>query len=385
MATKPGVNVEPFSGYELRIQKVANAAADKTGLGHGMSADTVPMINDDTLTAERDRLLAAAPAHFERRIDAFVAEAVRAYSDALLREIGQEAQRVEYVLEGRAHPMDRKLEHAARAQDIAALATRVYSRGAQYLTSTSNAGYDKAQKVAAEGAKYALSAFSLNSHTDEMQSFVDTGKIAEAVLGTMPAFRLIAALNRGAFKVTHFDRINQNVVVTLDPQPDDAPFSPPMLVGWTYPDLEYPDNGDLRAVARSILFVVLPDRQHSGILRERTNERLTQILNAGSFALENDSRGRVNDYPAMLLRTSFGSGYGATPTYMRAVPLGDFFVKHVTRAEGAPTMNDYLDMLTRSHGYRYATGSKSDAVGNEIGRAKNGAIKWISPDPFAKG
>jgi hypothetical protein len=364
------------------IARVKNDAARAARLDPG-ATDATPLLNDDTLTAERERLTDAAPAHLRDRIYDYIGDAARAYTDGLLTAIGNAATTVGHRLELRTYDADAKLSAAAEAQDLATLAIRVYSRGAAFIHSSSNPGYDTAQRVAADGVKYALSAYVQNNHTDEFRRYADAGKFAEAVFGTMPAFHLLQRISAGAFKIGHV-AINHYFAATLDPAPDDTIFSPPMVVGWAYPGIEK-KNGVIRAVARAQLFAVLPDSQHSGLLRERTNERLTALLKDGSFRLEDDN-GRVFGYPATLLRVTFGSGYGATPTFMRVVPLGDFAVKHVTRDSlSVQAMNDYADLL-RNAGYKVSYGGlKKDAEGPTIGKGKDGYVKWISPDPFAKG
>jgi hypothetical protein len=361
------------------IARVKNDAARAARLDSG-ATDATPLLNDDTLLTERERLTDAAPAHLRDRIYAYVGDGARAYTDGLLTAIGNAASTMEHRLDLRTYDVDAKLSAAAEAQDLATLAIRVYSRGAAFISASSNPGYDAAQRVAAAGVKYALSTYVQNNHTDEFRRRADAGKFAEAVFGTMPAFHLLQRLNAGAFKSGHI-AINHYFAATLDPAPDDTIFSPPMVVGWAYPGIET-KNGVIRAVARAQLFAILPDSQYSGLLRERTNPRLTELLNAGSFRLESDN-GRVFGYPASLLRVTLG--YTTTPTYMRVVPLGDFAVKHVTRESlSAQALKDYADLL-RSAGYKVSYGLKKDADGPTIGKGKDGYVKWIRPDPFAKG
>lgn len=365
--------------WSARIENEA-AAAVRTEPG---LTETTPLIDDDTFTAARERLVEAVPAHLHDRVYAYTSEAVRAYTAGMLRKIGNAATLLGHRLELREYGGERKLRAAAEAQDLDALATRVYSRGAAYVTSASTSGYDTARRVAAEGVKYALTAYAKNSHTNEFQGYVEDGLIAESVLGTMPTFQLRNALEKGAFKVTHFGGIHQNTAVTLDPMQDGTPFSPPVLIGWAYPAVEE-KNGHVQAVARATLFAILPYREHTGLLREQGDERAVRLLNTGAFKIENDEFGRVFGYPAMVLRMTYGSGYMSTPTYMRIVPLGSFVVKHVTRDEvGAQAMNDYAEMLMRV-GYRTSYGAKKDATGPSIGKGKDGYVKWLSPDPFAR-
>jgi hypothetical protein len=363
------------------IARVKNDAERVARLEPGFFPDMTPLLNDDTLFAERERLADAAPAHLRDRIYAYVGDAARAYTDGLLTAIGNAATTAGHRLDLRSYDTDAKLSAAAHAQDLATLAIRVYSRGAGFIHSSSNPGYDTAQRVAGDGVKYALSTYVQNNHEITTKSAADAGKFAEAVFGTMPAFHLLQRLNAGAFRIKHV-AINHHFAATLDPAPDDTIFSPPMVVGWAYPGIEK-KNGVIRAVARAQLFAILPDNKHSGLLRERTNERITALLNEGSFRLESDN-GRVFGYPAPLIRLTLG--YVGSPMYMRVVPLGNFVVKHVTRDSlSAQALNDYADLL-RSEGYKVSYGgAKKDADGPTIGMGKDRSVKWISPDPFAKG
>jgi hypothetical protein len=392
MATKPGVNVEADSGIEKRIEKAANDAARAFRLGAGMPPESVPLIDDDALSAARRTLLARAPAHFERRLNAYVSHASRSYAAAILNEIGEEADRIKRVMGGSQYPDDRKLDAAARAQDLADLATRTYSRSAAYMTSRDNGGYDAIQDAAKAARRWALTTYAQRAARgdNEWQRFADDGAVARAVLGTLLTARIRDALAAGDILVPTFKGINTYAAAVLGHAGADAPFGPPIVVGYTYPRVESSRYGTPQAVARAQMYAILHTPTGNAILRDSENrdDAFLAKIKAGGFDMENDERSRYGEVPALILKTHLGGsyGYGGQTAARVLVPVGDYTIRHVSRDDVGTgrAFEDYLDALTRDHGYRYSYGSKKDAVGREIGRAKSGGgVKWIEPDPFA--
>jgi hypothetical protein len=389
-ATRPSTRkaTGPFPGYTQHIAKTVQSGVARLHLPSrtGADLDSVPMINDDTLRQEADTLIATVPKHMEDAIRAYVAESARAYTAALLQGAGAIADGLTHRLELHG-TVTTKIEAAAEAQNLDAFVTRAYSRGASYISSADNAGFDAAQRVALMGRKFAARAYATDKHDDVLRELVERGRFAEAVLGTMQAFRIQTAMERGDFTVTHFGGINQYTSVTLNPSPLDEPFAPPILVGWTYPGIVSGPDGALRAVARMTTFAVLLSPQLTGVMRNppKSDDRVLQRVRDGVFSMEDDTQGRTLGFPATLLKTAFGQ-YGAGVA-LPAVPVGNYVIRHVKKSDlTLYQMNEYARMLVEKHGYRWVDSKTTRSeVTRGIARTKNDDIKWISPDPFAKG
>ena len=394
MSTMPGVDVDPFSGYERKMEKIADDAARALALGRNMPPESVPLIDEDALKRGAAVLRERAPAHFDRRLRAFVGAAVRTYADAVIREIAEDAERIRMLLRG-SSGADRKLDAAARANDLATLAFRTYARAAMYMRADKNSNFDKTQDVAKEARTYALSEYAKKAgsgSSDEWHRLAEEGAIARAVLGTEETARIRDALAAGDFTVPKFNGINKVSAVILNRADTDYTFGPPILGGFTYPRVDGDRYGTPRAVARAIVYAVLHTPTGGALLRDSDNpdNSFLNKIKAGEFGIENDDRSRYGNFPMMVLKTHLGGsyGYGGQTMVSAVVPVGDYAIRHVSREDvgSGRAFEDYLDTLTRSHGYTYTYGAKKDAVGKQIGRAKSGGgIKWISPDPFAKG
>ena len=391
MSTKPGVDVDPFSGYERQMEKIANDAARALALGLNMPPESVPLIDEDALKHGAAVLRERAPAHFDRRLRAFVGTAVSTYAAAVIREIAEESERIRMLLRGSSN-VDRKLDAAARAQDLASLAMRTYSRAAMYMRSNTSSNFDKTQDVAKEARTYALSEYAKKAGgSDEWNRLAEEGAIARAVLGTETTARIRDALAAEDFTIPQFRGIHAVTALVLARAGADYTFGPPILVGYTYPRVDGDRYATPRAVARATVYAVLHTPTGGGLVRDTDNadDAFLNKIRAGGFEIENDDRGRYGEFPMIILKTHLGGsyGYGGQSVARALVPVGNYAIRHVSREDvgSGRTLDDYLDVLTRSHGYTYTYGAKKDAVGKQIGRMKSGSgIKWISPDPFAK-
>lgn len=92
-------------------------------------------------------------------------------------------------------------------------------------------------------------------------------------------------------------------------------------------------------------------------------------------------------------RVSFRTQDGILTAYvprvleLPAVPVGTFEIKHLTLAGlGHDGAKRVLEDLVRTHRYHYvgADAKKRETPGRAIARTKDGRVKWIQPDPFAR-
>ena len=192
---------------DLVNQKVRKFLANvpEFNLLAGNSIDHVPMINDETLWGECQKIADYAP-RLAEPIKWIVSECVRAYSEAIFVEIGKVAGAVRNALQTSTTSDERKLEWLARAQDCSRLASKVYSHGATYFYSgVSATGYDAIRVVAKEGAEWALKTYAsrIGFEADsEWDKFAKSGLLARAVLGNQKATRILDALKAGAFTIS---------------------------------------------------------------------------------------------------------------------------------------------------------------------------------------
>ena len=337
-----------MASYELAAIRAAQQAMSTAQIES--TPESVPVANADALDRGLDELRAAAGPGLEDAVRRVSGTAVRVYTEQLLKGLAHATYmsiRGE-VLRGEI-PLERVVLPATKAQDAASVAVRAYSAASAFLR-TDNSSFDAITEAAKAYRKVILQLWgnATGRGRDEIAFDLATqGKIAAAVLGTDTANDLRQRVFDGDYTVTYTGE-NRPLTVRLNKTAADSIFSPPLLVGSAYPDVERQPNGTWRAVMRSNVHAALTSITGTSLLRANPDDYTAQLVAEGKFEIESAQYVQRNaGVDVVALRVGGGSAsFGPqNARFMPIVPLANTPVFHIKRSQvSVPLMERYVDM-----------------------------------------